>query len=317
MKSNRILNINLVLTIFIVGLHSLGPKDAVPYLWFPRYKETMQLLFDTAVPAFFAISAFLLFRNYNMQLYTDKIRTRFYSLLIPYFLFSIIFGCIYLLVDYVKIGYFECNINDIIFNIIWARYNPPTWYLLTLFILIVLSPISYFAIRKSKYIGWIMCIILLIINLIHRYPYNSPIFWSPIFVFFSTIGYYYPNFFYKKRIFPFIGINLIIIVVFISFMIIKWNESETSNVYYLYRIFSPIFILSLSDFWQWKPSKINDVCFFIFLTHPFFIRLVKLPNDWFISTFARWGLAFIMAAILGSFLKRNTPRLWSIINGGR
>lgn len=80
-RSTKIADLNLLLTVFIVLLHSLyNPlrlsSESGMYTWIYVFLKT---LFDVAVPTFFFISSFLFFRYLDFERIKSKIKSRFKS----------------------------------------------------------------------------------------------------------------------------------------------------------------------------------------------------------------------------------------------
>lgn len=119
---------------------------------------------ETGVPAYFFISGLLLF--YSQKTYSQKIKSRFRTLLIPYLFFNGLVLCGYLclmltgktvvildkdlagysLLDYVR-AFWDRGA--------WSHGNGspilcPFWYIRNLMILVILSPVLYYIIRCTK-----------------------------------------------------------------------------------------------------------------------------------------------------------------------
>lgn len=90
-RSTQIADLNLLLTLFIVTLHSLYNPDRTIFqdsdIYISCY-NALVTLFDSAVPTFFVISSFLFFRNLSNSQIIVKIKKRFKSLIIPYLIFQ-------------------------------------------------------------------------------------------------------------------------------------------------------------------------------------------------------------------------------------
>lgn len=165
MRSIRITRLNVVLTLFIILLHGhYSPKllclSDCP-LWYDYLEHFMVNVFTAAVPTFFAISAYLLFRNYeNLNDYKNKVKSRVYSLIIPYLCFSTGLLIITNVLLYIKNGSVETTMHSIINDIYYCKYDSPIWYLRALFYYVLFSPIVLFFLKKG------MCWILFIISAI-------------------------------------------------------------------------------------------------------------------------------------------------------
>ena len=137
------------------GSHDVYFKVIYPFsLW----------LGETGVPGFFFISGYLFFRS--RKSYTQKIKTRIHTLVIPYFLWNVLLLILYIIAYY--IGYPQDingrNLGDYqvvdYLRLFWDRgfydngnFVPllcPLWYIRNLFIICVLSPLLYYIIRYTR-----------------------------------------------------------------------------------------------------------------------------------------------------------------------
>lgn len=115
------------------------------------------------VPFFYLISGFLFFHGYNNLFgsYKEKLTKRVRSWLIPYILWNFIAYLVYTFItgDMILSQFFES------FFVVSGKsgHSPadgPLWFLRTLMILSILSPLLYL-INKNKYISWLSPIIML------------------------------------------------------------------------------------------------------------------------------------------------------------
>lgn len=116
-----------------------------------------------AVPMFFAISGYLFFRTFNFSLksYGYKLKSRFFSLFIPFVIWTTLAGSFLLTISNFepfaslpivneKIGF--AKDNGIMGILSWF-INSPTfqlWYVQQLIIFTVISPLIYLAIKYTK-----------------------------------------------------------------------------------------------------------------------------------------------------------------------
>ena len=129
------------------------------------------LLGETGVPGFFCISGFLLFLS--KKSYTEKIRTRIHTLLIPYLIWNSIILLLYLLAYYIGLpqdinnrSLADYTVFDYL-RLYWDRgefdngnFVPllcPLWYIRNLMIMSILSPLLYYIIKYIREI-FIFCV---------------------------------------------------------------------------------------------------------------------------------------------------------------
>ena len=139
----------------IEGEHEIFFKAVYPFaLW----------LGETGVPGFFFISGFLFFLS--KKSYTEKLRSRFHTLFIPYILWNLLLLILYVFAY--AIGHpQDINGKNIVgysfidyLRIFWDRgsydngnFVPllcPLWYIRNLIIMSILSPLLYYIIRYVR-----------------------------------------------------------------------------------------------------------------------------------------------------------------------
>lgn len=160
-RSDRIDAIRLTANFLVVFIHSFGfltyvsdwqvTSDGPFWAWF----------FDAsriAMPTFFFVSGYLLFKNYSAK---TKIKSRVKRLLVPYFSWCLIYLVLFFLqqmLGQVKDHSVEVHIqNQGIFR--WCFKNlfslssdpacPPMWYVRAVFIYTLVSPLVYLMMKTS------------------------------------------------------------------------------------------------------------------------------------------------------------------------
>lgn len=149
--------LNFVLSVLIVMIHTNFEgkySEILPgYGLYLNMQKTIAIFADCAVAAFFIISAYLFFRNFEMNIYIRRLRNKFHTLCIPYIMWSII-GLTYKMIVSKEIrseilggggGY------NLIKAILYSNGNQPLWFLKTLMVFTVISPIIYIILNLSKY----------------------------------------------------------------------------------------------------------------------------------------------------------------------
>ena len=265
--SLRIGRINFILTFFIILLHS-----RIPYInstticnvpqWYSVIEKILVNVYQSAVPTFFAISAYLLFRNYTFKDYFKKISSRIHSLVIPYLIFSSTFLVLKNALYFLKHGYFRSTANSLLMDIYSTKFDLPIWYCRALFYFVVLSPILLFILKhfKKRYV-FIIFLFALIIPAYLSIPYDTFFYWLPPIICFSYLGYNHPNLLFriwyiKKRY----SIIALILYILLCFLMIDVNER--SYPYWLFRMVSPLFIFIIFELLQFEDSRLFKYSFF-------------------------------------------------------
>ena len=84
--SDKLRSVNVLMTLFIVMLHCTWGEPAL---------SPIQTITDMAVPTFFTMSSFLYFKDFDFtwHSYQKKLHSRFFSLLIPFVAFNVVYYC--------------------------------------------------------------------------------------------------------------------------------------------------------------------------------------------------------------------------------
>ena len=164
--SNTIAWLRFPLIFLIIMLHcySVQRMEGEHEIFFKAVYPFALWLGETGVPGFFFISGFLFFLS--KKSYTEKLRSRFHTLFIPYVLWNLLLLLLY--VFSYALGYPQDingkNIVDYSFidylRIFWDRgsydngnFVPllcPLWYIRNLIIMSILSPLLYYSIRYIR-----------------------------------------------------------------------------------------------------------------------------------------------------------------------
>ena len=108
----------------------------------------------SAVPFFFILSGYLFFYNFEFSLkkYFIKLKKRIKSILAPFLLWSLFYLMLVLLLNLINIkivNYSIISIYDFIYYLILKPIPFQLWFLRDLFIIVVLSPLIYWILKKK------------------------------------------------------------------------------------------------------------------------------------------------------------------------
>ena len=165
--SRSIETLRFPLILLIICLHCYTSTNAVTRghdIYFRLIYPFSLWLGETGVPTFFFISGLLFF--YSKKTYTQKIKSRFRTLLIPYLFFNGLILCVFLcsmflgnpviivgkdLADYSLIDYIRAFWD----RGVWDHGNGspilcPLWYIRNLMVLAILSPIIYYIVKYTR-----------------------------------------------------------------------------------------------------------------------------------------------------------------------
>lgn len=159
-------------------------------------QSLIKIIADSAVPMFFVMSGYLLFYKYDIRRYLDTLNKKVRTLLIPFVLWNLLgfayHKCLSLLS--IMTGVAEANpellsVRNILYGVWKSAYDPPVWFIKTLFELILISPLVWGIVSKLKQ-KTIVLVIFTVLPVISFTPgYTSIFFWIPLYLLAATIAY--------------------------------------------------------------------------------------------------------------------------------
>lgn len=261
-RNNKISNIQFVLSILIVLIHSSClfinlPGKETQSVFGVNFATFIQLFFEegicrVAVPLFMAISGYLFYATFDgsFKSYGNKLKRRLFSLVIPYLFWSALtFLAFYCAQRCLGLGGFFTTRNGtgidfgyLFQNIILYSFDSPLWFCRYLIVFALISILVYLPLKKLPII--ISCVLLyLCITDGSAFGFNiyfglraEPIF----FYFFGADIALHKEFFYRisKRINS--VVILISAIAYIGFII--WRS-------YFFCFQDPIYLLD----WDYNP----------------------------------------------------------------
>ena len=335
--SKKITHINFILVSLIVILHSnclrfISDNNIV----IVKTYKIISVMCDASVPAFFILSAYLFYRNFNLSKTKEKYRSRFFSLVIPYFFWSIFFLIYYELIclnpriSGLFNNTFELGKDHIFQNILMANCAEGMWFVRDLIIYSFFSPVIFFIMRRSKKINYVIICICLAINLIFRFGYSNPIFWLPIYLFGANLGIHNKHYDIKENIVKYKKRKLpILIILYIGVAVVISNFEETSKIYYIYRMLSSIILLAILDLlslYNYKIYSIEKISFFIYCIHLPVIKVVRkllfciVGYNSYVSIII-YVLTIILTLwliqLISKIINKMLPKIYEIVTGAR
>ena len=308
------------------------------------FTETLisEKIAQIAVPGFFMISSCLFFRNYDFKKTKRKWARRCTSVLIPYFLWNIIYYFGYVIASRIPVLTDIVGKGIVVFSLpaffkaaLEGTYNVVFWFVFQLILLILLSPFLYILVR-NKAAGAVLCFCLLI-----PVAYRTDI----LYVNYDALFYYtfaaWLSVHFKealerecltereKRKSLCAGF-LLILVSAVLYSVAELNRfadsysdlfvvlSRTCGVGGLWVFLSGIRLPAAKSFMK------NS--FLVYAVHFALVRLINKTADCFFhgSTSAALVLYFLMPAIIlsvmnavAAFDRKHTPILYRLLTGSR
>lgn len=354
----------------ITELHTIGLTGLAVYNYIRLFFSVV--IARSAVPIFFIISGYLLFlkvNDYPKQVYIAKLRTRWHSLVIPYLswivmfiLWSLMFivGGILLhgkpwivLLDYFQErGCLHMLWNSSVWEgrITWLGVEThnsgpvllPFWYMRDLIVMVILSPVIYWLVKKIKVIFIILLFVIYALDI--KVSWMSGTFTMSCFFF--SLGAYFAI---KKQNFTSVlwRYRYLIIPITVFLMIYQTYSGSamgdtTSMMIHPWLVtiqsFAIIIVASVSCRYQKlyeMNKKLARTSFFIYALHPFILgyvisafnkmaffadKVIPVSDSWYLMTFnylaSPFACVFLCIAIYW-FMQKYFPSFLGVIVGDR
>ena len=363
------------LAILVVFVHSFGAEIDVAELHASGLTglavyDYIRLFFSvviarSAVPIFFIISGYLLFlkvNDYPKHVYIAKLRTRWHSLVIPYLswivmfiLWSLMFivggillhgkpwtvlldyfqerGCLHMLWDsnvweerITWLGVETHNSGPVLF---------PFWYMRDLIVMVILSPVIYWLVKKIKVIFIILLFVIYALDI--KVSWMSGTFTMSCFFF--SLGAYFAI---KKQDFTSVlwRYRYLIIPITVFLMIYQtysgsaMGDTTSMMIHPWLVIFQSFALIIVASYLCKYPNlydankKLSKTSFFIYALHPFILgyiismikKVMPMQDTWYMMTFIYLTAPLLCVALcIGIYwmCQKFMPGLLRVIVGER
>ena len=323
--------INFILSLLIVMHHSFTininyDASSKDFAWaIQRYLYNIS---ECAVPVFFFISAILFYRNYinTKDVYKNKVRSRMFSLLLPYVLFNFL-GYI----KYIIFNELEFSVKHLVWSICLSD-TMPLWFLRELFFLVLLAPmISH--IRKNNPVVILSSAIITILVVLGIVRYRCFIYWFPMYLTGSRCTIQI-----LEKMKEIVKQKKAVGVIFAIYMVYAWflpNTTIEMNyfgnfMFYFFRMASiGIWVLLIGYLMNIKVRSypFMKYSFWVYCVHFPLISLTSIIFNKFIiyhtSTvelikyFITIISVYFFSVVTAIVMKKFCPLIWKILNGGR
>lgn len=342
--SNKIKNMSLIMTFFVVILHSNNLEDSSIFNMNTLIQNIIgQGIVRIAVPMFFLISGYLFFYKFkpSTEAFLSKYKKRFKSLFIPYFLWCTGWLIILYVVELTAFGramfsdriIADYNAVELFKNTYIYPLPYQFWYIRALMINVVISPIIYYVIDKLKDKALLVITVFWFFNVIYY-----PILMFAIGACFSIGNFdlYFNKYKDKGYLFGIGYILAIILKVILIYMPQIPNPDYTlllaENViillgvpfaWFLYDVIAERFqgVFDLG-----KEMKLAKYGIFIYFFHIPLQSIIK--KLWFkvmpVSSasslmifFVAPVITIIICAAVAIFMRKYMPKIYMVLTGGR
>ena len=353
------------LIVFVVMIHtrfdsiSMGGVDYVFDLQhYPIYCNVSffisKLLCGIAVPIFFIFSGYLFFykmSSFSTKDYVNKLSKRLYTLVLPYIFWNFVVIAIYFLAQTFMPTMISGNNKPIVdygiidwFRAFWNYHDDMPicyqfWFIRDLIVVVILSPVLYYAIKKFRFyfVGLMGVIWLLNLNTGISGFSVTAIFFFSLGALFSIGKYDVVKCLDKIKTAGYVTSFLLIIIEMCLYNIrgsITAFFSDIQSIM-LYKILTLVLIVACLNIalsklrsGSWKTNKfLCDSNFFIYAYHTMplmlvlklFVRFVQPNSDIYVIMiyFAVPLITILVGLFIFALMRRLLPKLTAFITGSR
>ncbi len=344
---NRVSWYNFILCIFIILIHAQNVTlftERVLIDGQPVFNQIENVIVSdiaaAGVAGFFLCSGYLFYRNYSWKKVLEKYKTRMFSLLIPYILWTLIYYFLHVVISYIPP--LRNVFNEQPITVTWQgvvdavlnyRYCAFLWFLQFLIIFVLLSPIIYLLI-SNKYIGIVAIVIVLVIDstngaftgnlMIESIQVTALLNWLFIYMAGGYIGIHGSDVVEANRTsWPLLFASLILAGM--AYYFFKHSPSILGNLVY-FLLFSValwclISKIPLPNVAEWQKNT-----FIVYMTHFLIVQGCNVLVSRYVSA-SMWPgiflffllpvLCFALAGLLRRICGKRASFVWKVLSGNR
>lgn len=344
---DKLSGFSAVLAILVVLLHAENLHAyTMPEGVFSSFVQGFEWFFSEnickiAVPAFFMISGVLFYRDFDVTLYPKKLKSRVFSLIIPYFVWNLFRYVLFYILGVTGFAKsvmgarpLEFNLESIIASVVFYKSNLGFWFIYQLILYTFLSPVIRLLV-KNKWVGLISIFGMvalyssdisgefLMVTMNKRFILLDSFIYYLVGAYVGTHGFWLLA---KKsntiKYLSFGGLLLgqalhyIYLHTCILWIYVLWLAVSAISLWYAYDYIKPA---------KWL-TPISSITFFVYAGHGTILEFLQLlgaytlPDSPIVAliTYIMFPvITFTLLLGLSKLYKRYTPRLWKILNGGR
>lgn len=329
---NKITYLSFILSVVVVFRHSINiDVYGLSSGFLFHFENWMREFTDLMVPMFFALSGYLFYQNFNFSIIGKKFKTRFFSLVVPYFIWNIIAYTFYLTISSIRILNQHLNqtvepltVSSVFENMLMGNYNI-TWFLRYLIIFTLIGPLFYPLMRYKK-AGIALIILVFILSQIKDYGEFGYLRCFTIYLAGEYIGCNFADYVkceYSKKQMYFCLAYIVLTTVLYLFAPYRIYI----RTYSLIRISQCVAIWISADCLRKlnQPKWWAYISFFIYCSHILFLEALEKMC---LMIFGTGNVGAIIDILLAApitivvlttiaFFLRKAPILWGIITGNR
>ena len=301
---------------------------------------------SVAIRLFFLISGALFYRNYTYKTTATKLKSRFKTLVIPYFIWCVFYTIVMMVVDATPLGGFiaieaDFTVKNLFLGFFFNYFYKSLWFIFNLIIFTLLCPLIY-TLLSNKYIGGVVVsAVIVLYSFGIRIPETITIsgeeyiaFWRADSIIFYLIGAYIGIHFFdwfSNRKNKAVSVISLILFLMCSLYITLADELKLDNDGFVYILVMTLFCFStwfMFDFFTFnkKPKHFCNYSFMMFALNFYLgvyvakILYIILPKS---QMFAVVNLILTLIIVIGSillcsaFMEKYIPKVYKLITGNR
>lgn len=332
--SNKIFYTTFLLSLLVIALHAsyLEQLDAtLPGYDFAFIVQRLLLVVgESAVPTFFVVSGYLLFRKFELRDYPRMLLKKVFSLVIPYFIWSVLgFLAMQVFLPLMSGQAISMTFPSAVVDILLANDYPLLWFVRPLMAFFVCSPLLYFTFKYLKRWSIFIPVVLFFVYLFFRPYYGGILIWIPMFflgAYFAYFGIPVLNKFHPRLV----SLAAIAALVALAVTFTLIHAQYEDYAYYCYRFAAPLLVWTAMDaltplFEKEGVPKVFKTSGFIFFSHLGLVNALKLlfqlgiPADSNYNCAALFFLVFLASCLidvgLAYVLKRFVNPVYRYLGG--
>lgn len=294
-----------------------------------------------AVPSFFMISGILFYRDFTINKYPKKLKSRFFSLIIPYLLWNLFrFLLLYalgkagIIERYVGASRVLFTIQNFCEGLFFYKYNLGFWFMYQLILFTVLAPVIRLLI-KNKWAGLVVIVSMIFLYASDILGEFLIVTLNRRFILLDCLVYYMIGAYIGTHFFDFVNksnknTKILAVLGIILGQALNFAFMKTSILlfYILFLILSAISLWYLYDLFKIKPlpAVLTSITFFIYAGHGTVLEFLQIAGGYLLPDSALVALLTYIAfpiVVLGVLvgvsvlLRKFVPKFWSVICGAR
>ena len=335
--------VSFILSILIFFIHSNFATDIGDGSLISVINYKVSFFFSSsitkfAVPLFFMLSGLTFFKGYESKKYIGKIKSRLFTLVIPYLIWNTIwlaweiFTSCSFMSKFSTGEPFPLTLTNILKGIFFYGCNIPFWFIFDLIVFSLLAPLI-FLIIKNKYVGISVVVILSVVSIFGIYLPTKVFYYPMAIVFYllgAIIGYHFFDFASKKSSKPIRIASAVFLIAYILAKNLVPGKLQIDN----YLLQTLVYTLAAYALWnivdafieKIKPRAIYRRSFPIYAMHlNIGIIMLKvlsllLPQSEWLSipkTIIMIVSTLIIINLVCAFLEKFAPKIYGVLMGNR